>query len=275
MHIRCIFFLPCSCIICGKTRSKQRCYGAQQPPACLPACLPGWLPLPEPQYFTAFVSAIDSAVNPTPHPWKWFRILIPLPSPVHLNLNAFCKQDFMHDLRPSPSLLSSPSLFSPLAPSLTSWLTIPPKNLCGDGFSSCGLRECAVHNSSHGAGRQAGSSPSLSGLFTRFPSIRLIYVLTLLGLWEAKKHSALGEIESMRHQRGDICVSEIVTKREMGPFSVATHVFLCVKERKTEYVCQCVCGGLINTEGDCACVCVCLRLHGLSVSSCMLIESGG
>lgn len=145
--------------------------------ACLPACLAGWLPLPEPQYFTAIVSAIDSAVNPAPHPWKRFRILIPLTPPVHLNLNAFCKQDFMHDLLP-PSPRSSPPY---LSPSLTSWLTIPPKNLCGDGFSSCGLRECAVHNSSHGAGRQAGSSPSLSGLFTRFPSIRLICVLTLFG----------------------------------------------------------------------------------------------
>lgn len=156
---------------------------AQKPPVCLPACLPGWLPLPEPQYFTAFVSAIDSAVNPTPHPWKRFRILIPLPSSVHLNLNAFCKQDFMHDLLPPPSLTS----LSPwLAPSLTSWLTMPPKNLCGDGFSSCGLRECAVHNSSHGADRQAGSSSSLSGLFTRFPSIRLIYVLTLFGAFGAK-----------------------------------------------------------------------------------------
>lgn len=126
--------------------------------------LAGWLPLPEPQYFTAIVSAIDSAVNPTPHPWKRFRILIPLPSPVHLNLNAFCKQDFMHDLLPPPSLPLQLSLFPLLVPSssLTSWLTIPPKNLCGDGFSSCGLRECAVHNSSHGVGRQEGSSPSLS-----------------------------------------------------------------------------------------------------------------
>lgn len=122
---------------------------------CLCA-LPGSLPVP--QYFTAFVSAIDSAVNPTPHPWKRFRILIPLPSPVHLNLNAFCKQDFMHDLLPPPpcSPLHSLSLSFPL---LTSWLTISPKNPCGDGLSSCGLGECAAYNSSHGAGRQAGSSP--------------------------------------------------------------------------------------------------------------------
>lgn len=183
-------FSPLSCIICGKARSKQRCFGLSNPlPACLPASLPGWLPLPEPQHFTAFVSAIDSAVNPTPHPWKRFRILIPLPSPVHLNLNAFCKQDFMHDL-PPPSF-PHPLYRSPLLPSLTSWLTIPPKNLCGDGFSSCGLRECAVHNSSHGAGRRAGSSPSLSGLFTRFPSNRLIYVLTLLGALRKLKNTQL------------------------------------------------------------------------------------
>lgn len=94
-------------IICGKAWSKQRCCRLSNPlPVCLPASLPGWLPLPEPQYFTAIVSAIDSAVNPTPHPWKRFRILIPLTPPVHLNLNAFCKQDFMHDLLPpSPVLL--------------------------------------------------------------------------------------------------------------------------------------------------------------------------
>lgn len=73
---------------------------ALQPPASVQ---PGSLPVP--QYFTAFVSAIDSAVNPAPHPWKRFRILIPLPSPVHLNLNAFCKQDFMHDRSSSSSSL--------------------------------------------------------------------------------------------------------------------------------------------------------------------------
>lgn len=85
---------------------------ALQSPAC-PACaLPGSLPVP--QYFTGFVSAIDSAVNPAPHPWKRFGILISLPSPVHLNLNAFCKQDFMHDL-PPPSLLLSLSLSLPLS----------------------------------------------------------------------------------------------------------------------------------------------------------------
>lgn len=91
------------------------------PPACFPR-----LPLPEPHYFTAFVNAIDSAVNPTPHPWKRFRILIPLPSPVHLNLNAFCKQDFMHDLLPPPSQ-PSPCLF--LSPSGSLFPFSPPLSL--------------------------------------------------------------------------------------------------------------------------------------------------
>lgn len=133
-------------------------------------CLCNPLLLPELQYFTAFVSAIDSAVNPTPHPWKGFRILIPLPSPVHLNLNAFRKQDFMHDLPPPsllPSLLASPSPSLFLPHFLAYYLPIPPqKNLCGDGFSSCGLRECAVHNSSHGAGKTGRelSPPSLACL---------------------------------------------------------------------------------------------------------------
>lgn len=182
---RFLFFLPLCCVICDLNSSKQRCGRLSNPlPACLPAWLAGWLPLQEPQYFSAIVSAIDSAVNPTPHPWKRFRILIPLTPPpqVHLNLHAFSKQDFMHDLLPSPSLTISISFPCSLSPLSLLGLPSFQKNLCGDGFSSCGLRECAVHNSSHGAGRQAGSSPSLSGLFTRFPSIRLIYVLTLLGL---------------------------------------------------------------------------------------------
>lgn len=112
-----LLFLSSSCIICGTARSKQRCSRLSKPP--LIPC-PSWLAglsLPEPEYFTRFVSAIDSAVNLTPHPWKRFRILIPLPSPVHLNLNAFCKQDFMHDLPPSLPLSPSPSLsLSPCSP---------------------------------------------------------------------------------------------------------------------------------------------------------------
>lgn len=84
-----------------------------------------------------------------------------------------------------------------------------------------------MHNSSHGAGRQAGSSPSLSGLFTRFPSIRLIYVLTLLGLREAK-HSARGK--KVHGVSEEICACvlwKIVRNSGTGSFSLATHVFLC------------------------------------------------
>lgn len=55
------------------------------------------------------------------------------------------------------------------------------------------------------------------------------------------------------------------------------HVFLCVKERESERK-ECV-GGFHKHRGGfvraSVHACVRLRLHGLSVSSCMLIESGG
>lgn len=166
-----IFFVS---LIVIKARVNRSAVGSATPP---PACLPGWLPLQEPQYFTAIFNAIDSAVNPTPHPWKWFRILIPL-TPLPSSSQSSCVQQTRFY-----AWSSSFSLPHPHSLSLSSLLgLLSLQRICGDGFSSCGLRECAVHNSSHGAGRQAGSSPSLSGLFTRFPSIRLIYVLTLLGL---------------------------------------------------------------------------------------------
>lgn len=149
---------------------------------CSRLCNPLLASLPELQYFTAFVSAIDSAVNPTPHPWKGFRILIPLPSPVHLNLNAFRKQDFMHDL-PPPSLLPSslhplhPSPLFPLPPSLLGLLSSsPPKRICVEMASALVGSEnvqCTIVAMEQ-AGRQAGSSPSLSGLFTQFSSFRRI-----------------------------------------------------------------------------------------------------
>lgn len=59
-----------------------------------------------------------------------------------------------------------------------------------------GSGECAVYNSSHGAGRQAGSSPSLfsfSGLFTRFPSIALIYGSLFWGGFRKQKRQAKGQ----------------------------------------------------------------------------------
>lgn len=119
--------------------------------------------MPEPQYFTAFVSAIDSAVNPTPHPWKRFRILIPLPSPVHLNLNAFCKQDFMHDL-PPPSLTLSISLLFPLPLSLLGLLS--PQRICvemASVFVGSENVQCTIVAMEE-ADRQAALPPSLSCL---------------------------------------------------------------------------------------------------------------
>lgn len=74
-----LYFLCLCCSICDKKAWVNRgAVGSATP--CLPG-LADWLPLQEPQYFTAVVSAIDSAVNPTPHPWKRFRILIPLTPP--------------------------------------------------------------------------------------------------------------------------------------------------------------------------------------------------
>lgn len=125
-------------------------------------CLAG-LPLPEPQYFTAIVSAIDSAVNPTPHPWKWFRILIPLTPPVHLNLNAFCKQDFMHDLLP-PSLTLSISLS--LAPSLSLLGLLSLQRICVEMASALVGSEnvqCTIVAMEQ-ADRQAALPPSLACL---------------------------------------------------------------------------------------------------------------
>lgn len=122
---RCVFFFsPLSAAsFVPKLGVNRGAAGSETP--CLPPCLLGWLPLPEPQYFTAFVSAIDSAVNPTPHPWKRFRILIPLPSRVHLNLNAFCKQDFMHDLLSPPPLPTPHFSISPTC-SLSHFLAYYP-----------------------------------------------------------------------------------------------------------------------------------------------------
>lgn len=182
------FSLSAFCIICGKARSKQRCCRLSNP---LPACLPGWLPLPEPQYFTAIVSAIDSAVNPTPHPWKRFRILIPLTPPVHLNLNAFCKQDFMHDLLPPPSLLPQPSLSLPL--SLLGLLSLQrirvemASALVGSENVQCTI--VAMEQ----ADRQAALPPSLACL-PDSPALDSFMCSLFLGLWEAK-HSARGKIE--------------------------------------------------------------------------------
>lgn len=79
---RSVFFFVFVLVFVIKALGKQRCCRLSNSlPACLAGWLTGWLPLQEPQYFTAVVSAIDSAVNLAPHPWKRFRILIPLTPP--------------------------------------------------------------------------------------------------------------------------------------------------------------------------------------------------
>lgn len=59
-------------------------------------------------------------------------------------------------------------------------------------------------------------------------------------------------------------MSEIVTKREMGSFSAAMHVFLCVKERE-EYACQCVWGFDKHRGGLCMCLCVSSSARAVSL----------
>lgn len=118
------------------------------------------------------------------------------------------------------------------------------------------------------ADRQAASP--LSGLFTRFPSIRLICVFSLF--WGFRN------LNTAKSERGSSMAICALWKRgrncdkggNRGTFSFCTCV-LCERERERG------CGGLINTWGLCVhlCVCVCLHLHGLSVASCMLTESGG
>lgn len=132
---------------------------------------PLYRPVPEPQYFTAFVSAIGSAVTRAPHPWRGFRVLIPLPSPVHLNSTAiYCKHDFMHDLflllpLPSPLPGRNPSGAPALVGSENVWCTIVALNQ---------------------AARRL-----LSGLFTGFLSIRLICVPALSGFSASQRPSSL------------------------------------------------------------------------------------
>lgn len=124
------------------------------------------------------------------------------------------------------------------------------------------------------ADRQAASHPQppLSGLFTRFPSIRLICVFSLFwGFGNLNTRQRVKEAAAPRYARRGK-QEETVTKKATGEHFLSVHVF-CVKGRERERGC----GGLINTWGLCVhlCVCVFLRLHGLSVTSCMLTESGG
>ena len=85
---------------------------------------------------------------------------------------------------PPPPSLPHPLYLLSLFPSLLGLLS-PPKNLCVEMASALVGSEnvqCTIVAMEQ-ADRQAALPPSpLSGLFTRFPSIRLIYVLTLLGL---------------------------------------------------------------------------------------------
>lgn len=75
-----------------------------------------------------------------------------------------------------------------------------------------------------------------------------------------------------------VCVLwEIVTGRVTRSFTVAMHVLLSALKR-WKSVSECVCG-LDKHRGKLymhlsPSVCVCLSLHGLSVSSRMLTESG-
>jgi len=61
----------------------------------------------------------------------------------------------------------------------------------------------------------------------------------------------------------------------MGSFSLAMRLFLCVKEGEGEgggdyaWGFDKHRGGIVHAS---VCACVCLRLHRLSVSSCMLTE---
>lgn len=72
---------------------------------------------------------------------------------------------------------------------------------------------------------------------------------------------------------------EIVTGRVTRSFTVAMHVLLSALKR-WKSVSECVCGldkhrGKLHMHlSPSVCVSVCLSLHGLSVSSRMLTESG-
>lgn len=45
-------------------------------------------------------------------------------------------------------------------------------------------------------------------------------------------------------------------------------VFVCVKEREKS-----VCGGLINTEGDCACICVCMCVSSSAQAVSLILHA--
>lgn len=109
-----------------------------------------------------------------------------------------------------PSLTLSVSLPCSLSLTLSHFLAEEPskESVCGDGFSSCGLRECAVHNSSHGAGRQAGSSPSLSlACLPDSPALDS-FMCSLFWGFSKLKHSAPGKI--VRGVSEGMCVSVCV-----------------------------------------------------------------
>lgn len=110
------------------------------------------------------------------------------------------------------------------------------------------------------ADRQAASP--LSGLFTRFPSIRLICVFSLF--WGFRNLNTRQRVKEAAARRYVWCgkQEEIVTKRVTGEHFLSVHVF-CVKEK--EGARERGCGGLINTWGLC--------LH-LCVSVCFFICTG-
>ena len=104
-------------------------------------------------------------------------------------------------------------------------------------------------------------------------------MLALLGLQEAE-HSARGEVKKCEDIHRVGALGKIVRKSgEEGDGVIfcgcACVFFVCVKEKES----VCVCGGFDKHRGGIVhasvCACVCLGLHGLSVSSCMLTESGG
>lgn len=171
----------------------------------------------------------------------------------------------MHDLPHSPLLPSS----------LLGILSLP--RICVEMASAALVGsenvQCTIVAMDQ-ADRQAASP--LSGLFTRFPSIRLICVFSLF--WGFRNLNTRQRVKEAAARRYVWCgkQEEIVTKRVTGEHFLSVHVF-CVKEKEGARERERVRGfdkhmGVVLAS---VCVCVFLHLHGLSVASCMLTESGG